>query len=193
MNDHAKIFWEHPISPRQLVQIVRGDITQEKVDAIVNAANKYLQHGGGVAGAISRAGGSIIQQESDAWVQKYGPITHSKPAFTHPGNLPCRYVIHAAGPIWGEGDEEQKLQQTIRGCFLLGEKLGITSIAFPAISTGIFGFPCDQAARIFKKEIFHFFEKHPSTNIKRIRLVLFDPSTLQTFLAEFRQNNTKES
>jgi len=171
------------------LHVVKGDITHEKVDAIVNAANQYLQHGGGVAGAISLAGGSSIQTESDDWITQHGPISHAHPAYTSAGKLPCRYIIHAAGPVWGEGDEEFKLRTTIRGCFLLAEELKITSIAFPAISTGIFGFPCQKAAQIFHEEIFRFFEKNPQTDILLVRMVLFDRISCKTFFEEFSRKD----
>ncbi len=171
------------------LHVLQGDITRERVDAIVNAANQFLQHGGGVAGAISLAGGSSIQIESDAWIAQHGPITHTHPAYTSAGMLPCHYVIHAVGPVWGEGDEELKLRTTIRGCFLLAEELEITSLAFPAISTGIFGFPCGKAAQVFHEEFFRFFEKNPQTRIVLVRLVLFDQSTYRTFLTEFGQKS----
>ena len=83
------------------IQLVRGDITQSTLEAIVNAANPRLQHGGGVAAAISRAGGPVIQAESDEWVKQYGPITHDSPAITSGGDMRCRHVIHAVGPVWG--------------------------------------------------------------------------------------------
>ena len=84
----------------QRLEIVQGDITGETVDAIVNAANSHLQHGAGVAGAILRRGGYQIQQESLEWVRQHGPVTHAEPAYTSAGKLPCRYVIHAVGPVW---------------------------------------------------------------------------------------------
>ena len=181
MPDHLEFIFHQNHSLR----VLKGDITREKVDAIVNAANQFLQHGGGVAGAISLAGGSIIQSESDDWIAQHGPISHAHPAYTSAGRLSCRYIIHAAGPVWGEGDEEFKLRTTIRGCFLLAEELEITSIAFPAISTGIFGFPCQKTAQIFHEEIFRFFEKNPQTSVLLVRMVLFDRNSYNTFIEEF--------
>ena len=178
-------YLEFVFHQNHFLHVIKGDITHERVDAIVNAANQFLQHGGGVAGAISLAGGSIVQTESDDWIDRNGPISHAHPAFTSAGRLPCRYIIHAAGPVWGEGDEEFKLRTTIRGCFLLAEELKITSIAFPAISTGIFGFPCQKAAQIFHEEIFRYFEKNPRTRITLVRMVLFDPDSCKSFFAEF--------
>ena len=188
MNQTARIWYEVPFPTENRMQLVEGDITQENVDAIVNAANSHLQHGGGVAAAISRAGGRTIQEESDVWVKKFGPITHTRPAFTNAGSLPCRYVIHAVGPIWGEGDEVFKLHQTIRGCFLLAEELHIASLSFPAISTGIYGFPSEKAAEIFKEEIFRFFEKNPLTQLHLVRMVLYGASSLQIFMDIFTRS-----
>ena len=96
-----KIIRDHQLGDRTL-RLVQGDITERDTDAIVNAANSFLQHGGGVAGAISRRGGLVIQRESDAWVSEHGPVSHAEPAVTWGGSLPCRYVIHAVGPVWGE-------------------------------------------------------------------------------------------
>lgn len=174
-------FLDFPFHGSRHLQVRQGDLTRQHVDAIVNAANKFLQHGGGVAGAISLAGGSVIQAESDAWLDQHGPISYTRPAYTSAGRLPCRYVIHAVGPVWGEGDEDIKLQQAIRGCFLLAEELQISSLAFPAISTGIFGFPCQRAAYIFKDEIFRYLEKNPATPLKLVRMVLFADCDFQTF------------
>ncbi len=187
MENSAKVFFEKLFHKKNRLQLVQGDITREVVDAIVNAANSHLQHGGGVAAALVRAGGEIIQEESDSWVRKYGPITHATPAYTSAGRLNCRYIIHAVGPIWGEGDEEAKLHETIRSCLLLAEKLSVKSIAFPAISTGIYGFPIKKAAPIFREEFFHYFNEHVQTSILLIRLVLRDRDALSIFLEEFQR------
>ena len=135
------------------LQIVRGDLTEEQVDAIVNAANAQLQHGGGVAGAISRRGGPQIQEESNTWVRRFGPVPHARPAHTHAGKLPCRYVIHAVGPVWGSGDEDAKLAAAVQGSLQVAGQLGLISIAMPAISTGIFGFPVERAARVMLQAV----------------------------------------
>jgi O-acetyl-ADP-ribose deacetylase len=169
----------------QRVEITAADITQENVDAIVNAANASLQHGGGVAAAIVRCGGELIQRESDAWVRTHGPVPHSQPAFTQAGSLPCKYVIHAVGPIWGSGDEEHKLAETITGSLRLAESLSLSSIAFPAISTGIFGFPKELAARTFRAALSQYFENYPDSNLNLVRLDLPDTPTRQVFLQVF--------
>jgi O-acetyl-ADP-ribose deacetylase (regulator of RNase III) len=168
-----------------LLEIGQGDITQEITDAIVNAANSHLSHGGGVALAISRRGGATIDQESRKWVADHGPVRFDAPAYTSGGNMPCRYVIHAVGPVWGEGDEDKKLAAAIRSSLDLAEKLGVKSIAFPAISTGIFGFPVNRAAALFMQEFKEYLSNADADAVKIIKMILFDKSTLDEFLAAF--------
>jgi O-acetyl-ADP-ribose deacetylase (regulator of RNase III) len=172
---------EHQLESGQRLQIVQGDITREEFEAIVNAANAQLKHGGGVAGAIARRGGPQIQSESDSWVRKYGPIKPDSPAYTSGGNLPCRYVIHVVGPVWGEGNEDEKLNAAIRGALKLGDQLSVSSIAFPAVSTGIFGFPKERAAIIIFQAIQDYFIEHPKSVVALVRITLFDQDTLDIF------------
>lgn len=167
------------------LQIVEGDITLEKVDAIVNAANSYLQHGGGVAGVISLSGGAIIQQESDRWLREHGPVNHAEPAVTSAGRLPCKFVIHAVGPVWGSGDEDSKLADAVRGALGAADRLGLASLAMPAISTGIFGFPKVRAAQIILTSIQSYLENTDASRLERVRVVLFDPSSVKAFLEVF--------
>ncbi len=161
---------------------MQGDITAENADAIVNAANRFLRHGAGVAGAIAREGGEVIQKESDAWVGVHGPVSHEEPAWTTGGSLSCRYVIHAVGPIWGDGDEDRKLAAAVRGSLRAADKLGLSSLALPALSTGIFGFPKDRAAGVILGEVKDYFSKQPGSGLKQVRLVLYDESTAEIFL-----------
>lgn len=169
-----------------ILEIVQGDITQETTDAIVNAANSHLAHGAGVAGAIASRGGRIVVEESAAWVREHGPVSHDHPAWTRAGNLPCRFVIHAVGPIWGSGDEDAKLGAAVRGSLERAEELKLTSISFPAISTGIFGFPVSRAAQVMLASLSGWVKEHPATGLKRIHLVLFDVDTARTFTAAAR-------
>ncbi|MEW6028093.1 MAG: macro domain-containing protein [Chloroflexota bacterium] len=184
----SNLLVERTLASGQSLQIAQGDITLEEVDAIVNAANEHLQHGGGVAWAISKRGGDSIQKESDEWIRKHGPVTHSRPAWTSGGLLPAKYVIHAVGPVWGAGGEDDKLADAVRGSLRAADELGLASIAFPAISTGIFGFPKERAARIILKSIKEYCERENS-KLKTIRLVLFDDATVNAFLEVWRAEN----
>ena len=177
-----KLIREIVFKSGKMLQILSGDITKEHVDAIVNAANASLQHGGGVAGVISLNGGQQIQKESDRWIEKHGPVRHESPAYTSGGDLPCRYVIHAVGPVWGEGAEDKKLAAAIMGALKLGDQLGVSSIAFPAISTGIFGFPKERAAQIILQEFMDYFGESPDTSLELVRLTLFDDESVAAFL-----------
>ncbi len=170
------------LAPGIRLEFVLGDLTEETVDAIVNAANAHLQHGGGVAGAISRRGGPTIQAESNAWVHEHGPVPHSRPAWTGAGRLPCRFVIHAVGPVWGEGDEDRKLADAIRGSLDVALELGLHSLAIPAISTGIFGFPKDRAARIALQTLRQWAAAHPQSPLTLVRLTVIDQPTLDYYL-----------
>jgi len=166
----------------QSLQIVQGDITIEEVDAIVNAANEHLQHGGGVAWAISKRGGPDIQKESDEWIRTKGTVSHAHPAWTSGGLLPAKYVIHAIGPVWGDGDENAKLSAAVSGSLRVADELGLQSIAFPAISTGIFGFPKERAAKVILESIETYFRENTSSGVKVIKLVLFDQPSADVFL-----------
>ncbi len=177
----SQVVLEKGFSNQRRLQLVQGDITAEQVDAIVNAANRYLQHGGGVAGAILRRGGSVIQQESDRWVQEHGLVSHERPAYTSAGNLPCRYVIHAVGPIWGEGEEEAKLCAAVRGSLQVAEQLQCASLSLPAISTGIFGFPKERAAPLILQSIADYLEAEPLGSLRTVRVTIIDQPTLSAF------------
>jgi O-acetyl-ADP-ribose deacetylase (regulator of RNase III) len=166
----------------QTIQIVQGDITNERADIIVNAANQRLQHGGGVAWAILKTGGDVIQKESDEWIRRYGPVTHARPAWTSAGRLPAKYVIHAVGPIWGEGDEAAKLAEAVSGSLRVADELQAASVALPAISTGVFGFPSDRAADVIFHTIQIYFSNKLNTHIRLVKLVLFDQATLLPFM-----------
>ncbi len=170
----------------QTLQIVQGDITIEEVDAIVNAANEHLQHGGGVAWAISKKGGPAIQKESKAWIQQHGRVQHSAPAWTSGGLLPARYVIHAVGPVWGDGDEDNKLDAALTGSLRVAEELKCSSLALPAISTGIYGFPKERAATIIFTAIENYFAANSSSGLRTIKLVLFDQPTVDVFLQSWQ-------
>lgn len=176
---------ERTLPSGQSIQIVQGDITLEEVDAIVNAANEHLQHGGGVARTISKKGGAAIQKESNAWIREHGPVTHSNPAWTSGGRLPSKYVIHAVGPVWGDGDENRKLSEAVTGSLRVADRLKCSSIALPAISTGIYGFPKERAAGIILSAIENYLENNTSA-LQVVKLVLFDSPTANVFLKHWQ-------
>ena len=183
------VLTETTLPAGQTIQLVQGDLTAETTDAIVNAANEHLRHGAGVAGAIVRGGGPAVQAESDAWVRTHGLVTHESPAWTSGGDLSCRYVIHAVGPVWGDaqsagagGDEDAKLAAAVSGSLGVADRLELASIAFPAISTGIFGFPRERAAGVILSAIRKYFAAGES-KLQQVRIVLYDAATVAAFQA----------
>jgi O-acetyl-ADP-ribose deacetylase (regulator of RNase III) len=132
-----------------------GDITDESTEGIVNAANEQLKHGGGVARAIVKKGGQIIQEESD----KIGKVEVGNVAVTSAGKLKAKYIIHAVGPRMGEGKEDEKLKNATINSLKKAKELGIKSIAFPAISTGAFGFPVERCAKIMLESVKEYLRK----------------------------------
>ena len=161
------------------VLLVKGDITELEADAIVNAANSYLKHGGGVAGAIVRKGGWIIQEESDRYVKEHGPVPVGSVAVTSAGKLKAKYVIHAVGPVYGEENGDEKLASAIRSSLEKAEELKLSSIAMPAISTGIFGYPYDRCASIMFDEILKFSKKAKS--VKKVIVCLYTDEAYKVF------------
>lgn len=157
------------------ISLIKGDITELEVDAIVNAANARLKLGGGVAGAILKKGGYSIQEECD----KIGGSFVGGAVLTGAGRLKARYVIHAVGPRLGEGDEDNKLKNATANALRLASKKGLKSIAFPAISTGIFGFPKDRCSKIMLSTTLDFLKKH--TLPEKVIFCLFDDETYQIF------------
>jgi O-acetyl-ADP-ribose deacetylase (regulator of RNase III) len=146
---------EWTIEGRKL-KLVEGNIVALQVEAIVNAANKSLILGGGVAGVIRNFGGPSIQEECNA----LGPIEVGEAVITNAGNLKADYVIHAVGPVYGEGDEDVKLVNATLNSLRIAEKRKIKSIAFPAISTGIFHFPIKRCAEVMIKVTLDFLKKN---------------------------------
>lgn len=175
-----KIIAEHIVSGKTL-RLVMGDITERDVDAIVNAANSSLAHGGGVAGAIVRKGGQVIQQESNA----IGYVAVGSAAATSAGKLPSRFVIHAVGPRMGEGDEDNKLKSAVTSSLELASGKGLTSVSMPAISSGIFGFPKDRCAKILVHTAHDFLLKNNNSPVKIVEFCIFDELTLGFFKREF--------
>jgi O-acetyl-ADP-ribose deacetylase (regulator of RNase III) len=135
---------------------------------------------------ISRKGGPVIQQESNRWVKEHGPVSHANPAYTTASQLPCRYVIHAVGPVWGSGDEDTKLSAAVKGSLDTANDLGLESIALPAISTGIFGYPKDRAAKVMFETIDTYLRGEGPSTLEQVRLTLFDRETADIFLETWK-------
>jgi O-acetyl-ADP-ribose deacetylase len=167
------------------VELVQGDITQQPVDAIVNAANSRLAGGGGVDGAIHRRGGPSIMEETDRRYPAGCPTGSA--VISGAGNLPAKYVIHTVGPVWRGGNslEELLLAGAHRSCLELAVEHQCDSIAFPAISTGVYGFPLKEAARVALETVAEFLEQ--SAGPKLVRFVLFDQTAYGAFEAVLRE------
>ena len=164
------------------IEFVQGDITDLETDAIVNAANSRLILGAGVAGAVRRKGGPSIQEECYA----IGHCDVGSAVITGGGNLKARYVIHAVGPRMGEGSEAGKLASAVRASLNLAEQNGLHSIAFPAISTGIFGYPLEGCADVMLRVIVDYtFED--LRNLERVVVCLYDKHAFDIFVAEFQR------
>jgi O-acetyl-ADP-ribose deacetylase (regulator of RNase III) len=174
---------EAKLDNNKILRLVKGDITERDVDVIVNAANSYLKHGGGVAAAIVRKGGAIIQEESDM----IGFVPVGSAVITGAGKLPCKAVIHTVGPRIDEGDEDNKLLRAVQSSLTLAAEKGFKSISIPAISSGIFGFPKDKCAKIVVEESKRFLEENNSNicSIDIIEFCIFDNETLDCFKTEF--------
>jgi O-acetyl-ADP-ribose deacetylase (regulator of RNase III) len=164
------------------IVLVQGDITKQVVDAIVNAANSSLLGGGGVDGAIHRAGGPAILEESS----RLGGCETGDAKATTAGDLPARYVIHTVGPVWngGEDGEDELLASCHRRSLEVAAELECRTVAFPAISTGVYRFPVDRAARLALGTTREQLERHPQ--IERVTFVLFSDEHLGAFEAAAR-------
>ncbi len=162
------------------IEIVEGDITREDVDAIVNAANSSLMGGGGVDGAIHRAGGPAILEECEKIVARQGELPPGKAVMTTAGDMPSRHVIHTVGPIYSGGPEDPV---TLASCYTESLKLadgnGLKSVAFPAISCGVYGYPITDAAHVALDAIAGYAKGE--TGIELVRMVLFDRHTCSVF------------
>jgi O-acetyl-ADP-ribose deacetylase (regulator of RNase III) len=162
-----------------VLRLLRGDITEQRVDAIVNAANSSLMGGGGVDGAIHRRGGpAILNGCRDLRASKYGAgMPTGEAAATTAGDLPARWVIHTVGPVYTtREDRSQLLADCHRSALAVADELGAATVAFPAISTGVYGWPMDSAARIALSTV-----RDTATSVAEIRFVLFDERALATF------------
>jgi len=170
---------------RLTVELVEGDITELEADAIVNAANPYLKHGGGVAAAIARKGGWEIQEESDKYVREHGPVPVGGVAVTGAGRLKARYVIHAVGPRYGEEKADEKLASAINSALMKADELGLKSIALPAISTGAYGYPLDRCARTMARTIKRF--AAGARSLEKVIVCLYGRRAYEVFEEIFKE------
>jgi O-acetyl-ADP-ribose deacetylase (regulator of RNase III) len=161
-------------------QVVQGNLLEEPVDAIVNAANGMLAHGGGVAGIIARAAGTALTEESERIVRERGVLPTGSAVVTTAGKLSFKGVIHAVGPRQGEGDEEAKLVMALGSAFDLAAGRGWTSVSFPAVSSGIFAVPLDVCARSYLAAV-------RDARLPLLRLCLRDPPVIEAVLAEIKR------
>jgi putative ATPase len=184
-----QVLFEHTLETGQAIRVVQGDLTAEPVDAIVNAANERLMHGGAVAGAISRRGGPAVQRESTDWVREHGPVPTGSAAITGAGSLPCRHVIHAVGPIWGTGGEEAKLASAVRAALDLADQNELASVSMPGISSGIFGFPKPLCAQVMLGAILEWLGEHPESSVREVNSCNIDGETARLFEAEARRRH----
>lgn len=166
-----------------ILEIVEGDITQQDTEAIVNAANEQLRVGGGVDGAINRAGGPAIQQEA----RQIGYCPTGQAVITTAGNLKAKYVIHTVGPVYrgGSHGEKELLASCYRESLKLASARGIKSLAFPSISTGIYGYPLQEAARVALATVSEYLQEHPEIN--RVRFVLFGPQAYEIYMEAIKK------
>ena len=169
------------------IELIEGDITEMATDAIVNAANAQLVLGGGVAGAIRRKGGPQIQKECN----KIGGTYVGGAVITTGGNLKARYVIHAVGPRMGEGDEDEKLKNATLNSLKLADENNLKSISFPAISTGIFGFPMQRCAEIMLKTTIDYLKR--PTGLGKVVFCLFGSDAYSVFELQLKELLGNES
>jgi len=156
------------------IVVVPGDLTTQSVDAVVNPANEHLHQGGGLAAALVTAGGAVIQEESDAWVAAHGPLSPGVAAVTGAGSLPARHVVHVAGPRYRKGqDNEGLLGTAVTAALEAAASSGCRTVAMPAISTGIFGYPFPAAAAVIAARVVEWTAGHPAA-LTEVRLVGID-------------------
>lgn len=170
-----------------ILQLIEGDITEMTTEAIVNAANSRLQHGGGIAGTIVRKGGRIIQEESN----KIGYCPVGQAVITSGGNLKAKYVIHAVGPRMGEGNEDEKLKNATLNSLKLADQKKLKSLALPAISTGVFGFPIERCAKIMLSNTIKYLKG--KTSLEKVIFCLFGKKSFEVFQKELQKQIPKKS
>ena len=167
------------------ISVVVGDITTQEVDAIVNAANPNLRHGGGVAAAIAHAGAPVVDRESREWIRRHGPVGEGEAAVTGAGPMPAHHVVHVVGPVYTPGaDNEGLLRATVRAALDAAVTIDARSVALPAISSGIYGYPPDEACRVITDEATAWLRAGGS--LDEIRLVAYSDTIARHFRTALR-------
>ncbi|MBM4039989.1 MAG: O-acetyl-ADP-ribose deacetylase [Planctomycetes bacterium] len=171
---------------KAILRLVQGDITTQKVDAIVNAANPSLMGGGGVDGAIHRVGGPTIKEECKTIVSRKGRLPTGEAVITSAGRLPARFVVHTVGPVWqgGNANEDALLANAYRNSLSVAAEHKCRTVAFPSISTGAYGFPIARAARIALSTLLAEMPRH---DLDEVRIVLFMPDDLRIYSTALEQ------
>lgn len=171
---------------KEKIKLIKGNIVDQEVDAIVNAANSSLIGGGGVDGAIHKAGGPAIAEELKVIREKQGGCPTGRAVITGAGNLKAKYVIHAVGPIWkgGNHNEDNLLASAYIESLKLADEYNVKTIAFPSISTGAYGFPVERAARIALRVVSDYLE---GSNIKEVRFVLFSDRDYEVYSKAYEE------
>lgn len=179
--------FETEIAGTRLV-LLRGDITKQEVEAIVNAANPDLTPGGGVSGAIHRAGGSEVTEAAAKIRRDFGRLPTGEAVITPGGKLPAKFVIHTVGPIWrgGTQGEPELLAKAYRSCLSLAAQKGLKTLAFPSISTGAYGYPVEQAAEVALRTVHDFLRGNPG-KLGEVRFVLFSTADFQAYRAAWER------
>jgi O-acetyl-ADP-ribose deacetylase len=158
------------------LQVVVGDLTREVADVIVNAANTGLRHGGGVAAALSRAGGPVVQRASDAWVATHGPLEDGRAAVTTAGDLGAEHLVHVAGPVHqpDRDDNAERLALAVTAALDAAAGLDADSVAMPLISAGVYGYPRAEAAAVLVDAVRRWGRAHPDGPVRVVRVVVLD-------------------
>jgi putative ATPase len=182
----SEVKYEYEFSHGQVLQVRLGDITEETADIIVNESNGNLNHTSNVAGVLALKGGKEVQLQSDRWVRKHGPVPPGQVAVTEAGQLPCKWLIHAVGPIWRGGNwrEDSELWDAMWNCLVWASKLHARTIAIPAIGATFLGFQKERCAYLLVDCIAKFFHKHPKTKLQEIRIVNHNESVTDAVVFE---------
>jgi O-acetyl-ADP-ribose deacetylase (regulator of RNase III) len=167
------------------IMALEGDVTRQPVEAVVNSANENLQHNAGVATAVVRTGGRVIQEESDAWVREHGPVQPGNVAVTTGGMLQASHVIHAVGPYYEDDSSDPVLASAVSSALAAAVEHGLQSLAFPLISSGLRGFPTDRAAQVIATAATEWLTDHPDV-LTEVRLVGFSEQDAERFAEALR-------